>query len=304
MKIRMHIGLILYLAHGLTLALRAQPYLSDHNIWTNSRTWVLGAPPQYFEYTYYFVSGDSVVNTTVYKKIFRSYRYCANLVWVPGQNSPCSAVPSSPVLAALIREVGPRWYALGSSGQDSLLYRFDLAVGDSVRGNNPPSVFVVDTIITNYNQSGRKLFQVRDTFNTNSTISGQGILEGIGPTTGFLSRLFFQPFEDVEELMCYSALPMPTYCPWFYYLGMGQYLEKEQMLLYPNPSTRELTIRLFDISGPSVVYLKDASGRILFERDYSDSELHLDMKVYEEGLYVVEVKTPDRLIRRKFVKQN
>jgi len=174
-----------------------------------------------------------------------------------------------------------------------LLYRFDLAKGDSVRVSRPPYYFHIDTVFTNYNNSGRKLFHVKDPKQQGQGISndGNGYLEGLGPTTGFLSTPDFFPFEDYEKLMCYNAPPNQSPCPWFKYLAIDQVDNfGNSGIIYPNPASSTFTLKLPAQFCKTQLSMMNIMGQSVFESECTNTEHVIDVRRFPAGLYFLDIK--------------
>ena len=73
------------------------------------------------------------------------------------------------------------------------------------------------------------------------------------------------------------------------------------VLIYPNPASSNLTIDLGDLTGVNTsIKLYDSSSKLVFEKQ-SSSTLLIDVSVFAQGLYTLELSTSDKVLRSKVV---
>ena len=78
--------------------------------------------------------------------------------------------------------------------------------------------------------------------------------------------------------------------------------DAQHILLYPNPATDHIAIRMNEIRA---IRLKDLSGKVMRERMQAEisDQVVLDISALKPGLYLLEVETNKGLINQKIVKQ-
>lgn len=151
----------------------------------------------------YYLNGDTVINSFVYKKVFQKYQ--GSFAWFsPNPTTSCPPapyyyIPSAP--SYFLRSAGKQMY-LRKPGNvnEYLLYDFNLAVGSSLPltyNNASPSVTVtlIDTVNT--------INGLYQRFHLSGNTLAQYLIEGIGSSTG----LFESMQQDVNctyNLVCYS----------------------------------------------------------------------------------------------------
>jgi hypothetical protein len=296
----------------VTFGSAAQPYLTDSSQWYSVRKQVMFNPTisQYaFTYThrYFYVKGDTLINNLTYKKIVQLNKYCGFQIQGPNQPTPCPSEPFIGGNLTLMREAGQTWYHWNGI-KDTVLYRFNMAKGDTFYYNPwiPGGALIVDTVLQNYNNTGRKLFQLKDPMFPNAPPSNNysGIIEGVGPTCGFLSWLFF-PFETDESLVCYSALPTSSYgCLSNLFVGMNELgMDRNKAKLFPNPAGQTLMIDAPDFSTGARLIIYDALGKAVLREENFSGQNTIDISLLAQGLYLAEIKSGAQSKTFKFIKE-
>ena len=99
-------------------------------------------------------------------------------------------------------------------------------------------------------------------------------------------------FNDVIQEDCECAGTLNT---------LANELEVLSVLIYPNPSSDNLTIDLGDLTGlNTLIKLYDASSKLIFEKQ-SSSTLLIDVSGYSKGLYTLELSNSDKVLRSQVV---
>jgi hypothetical protein len=191
------------------------------------------------------------------------------------------------------------------SGQDTLLYDFDLALGDTL----PPAYnnYIQDNVVSNIdsvlvgNQYHRRFW-----LSAAGTADYTAIIEGIGSTFGLTFPLF-PPFEFFNTLLCVTVNGNPVYpdtstaCPLI--SGLAGTIEHAVFSISPMPFTDESVLScehtggdgsavLFDLSGIPVARYEVKSGRALLQRGELPS-----------GFYLLKVEGPRRVYFSKIIIQ-
>ena len=79
----------------------------------------------------------------------------------------------------------------------------------------------------------------------------------------------------------------------------------QELTVYPNPASTEITVDVSHISDRSVVILRDLSGSILTQRKIKteSKKITLDVSLFPSGMYIIEVLGFESSSITKFVKQ-
>ena len=85
------------------------------------------------EYFQYYIKGDTLINSLVYKKIFKSYDSVEVVLWQLPTNPPISTLPY--YVGALRDDAisNKVFFVLPNATADSLLYDYNLNVGDTIK---------------------------------------------------------------------------------------------------------------------------------------------------------------------------
>ena len=73
-------------------------------------------------------------------------------------------------------------------------------------------------------------------------------------------------------------------------------LPQQTMLLYPNPATNSLQIKLPQALPNAYIRITDLMGKTIVEQSISNSTLHLSTSNYPTGLYIVQLWQQQQLI--------
>jgi hypothetical protein len=81
--------------------------------------------------------------------------------------------------------------------------------------------------------------------------------------------------------------------------------ESDEILVYPNPAQHMLKIVGNGLlTEKNLVRVLNIEGREMasISPSVNEKELTLDLKNYPAGIYIIEITTPDKLYRYKFIK--
>jgi hypothetical protein len=254
----------------------------------------------------FFLAGDTIISGNTYKKIFTSgYRYSQ----FPGNNC-CFYYNQS---AAMIRQdtVQRKIYTY-SSPNDTLLYDFNLNVGDTLPASNinyqgsGNYVSSIDSVLigTTY----RKQYHISTHEDPNGFGSWDSnyvqLIDGIGSTFGLFS-LLVPPFEGGCGLNSYCENNIVLYgypnstCD--LEVGIAESQNPNEIIsISPNPSTGIFTInssKNFQFS----VY--DIFGREILQTTSQSQMTTLDLTSYPQGIYFVRGKSNGKIFARKIILQ-
>lgn len=246
----------------------------------------------------YRVSGDSIINDTTYKVIWKSgvrtfYSY--------GPTGFCNNSQPEEIqeFVAILRQEGRKIFRrIGSEGQDQLVYNFELQVGDSLplSGINFFNDIVVvsrDTILVNGEE--RLSYQF-----SNSPVTYY--VEGIGHSGGFLQ--YIPPMlECGHRLHCYGQNDVPLYptnpqdeCD--YTVGIETNVASSKFSIYPNPAQDVLTIEL-NVAGNKTVEITNMNCQVLEKLNFSEISNQISISALPAGVYFVKVQNGSA---KRFVK--
>ncbi len=83
--------------------------------------------------------------------------------------------------------------------------------------------------------------------------------------------------------------------------GMDE-TEEELLRVYPNPVRHRLRIRVDRSIEKGKLKINDISGRLIISREFRIPEMELDVSGWNEGYYLIRIKSDDQLINKKIYK--
>ena len=293
MKKSNQIGGLLLMFVLMSLNSMAQnEYLENDPVWTVHSICQAPLPCINDQQYNYFVNGDTTINNLVYKKIFRSgtgYIWSQQAPPNPCNTGNFSYVETIP--SFYLRSAGKKMfiYDPGNSG-DSLLYDFDLNVGDTLplTYNNFQSdtwISSIDSISTPYGYRKR--------FSLTGGSWAQYLIEGIGHSKGLVEPLFV-PLECGFDLICFS-LNDTAYFPatgptCFLAVGESEAPAIESAELFPNPANRQFSISFPKAKSNASIFLVNALGqKICLDSNFNGNKFSMEVSSFKNGIYFLQV---------------
>jgi hypothetical protein len=248
----------------------------------------------------YFLSGDTTIGDQSYKKVYSSMRYRSNLnTWTYYYNGYFGAIYSD-------NEANKVYWRPASSFQDTLLYDFNLSVGETL-----PESYVYDPEVAG-------IIQIDDI--DTSTINGQSIvryhmdnagfgleyiLQGIGSTLGLLEPI--TPFfEHHFTLLCFqnyeTSLTYPENGDCDVFTDISSYsAEENNISIYPNPANGILNI---DNASVSHIQIFSITGLLISESEIKTDHFELKLKGVPEGMYFLRFEKDLEIKALKIIVQH
>jgi hypothetical protein len=246
----------------------------------------------------YTLNSDTIVNSVTYKKILKQFSNYPYDLMFNGCDWCCPS-PASVIYAGALREdnlAKKVFYLPVGANTDTLLYDFNLAVGDPIplSWNNWCSymqVGSIDSVLigTNY----RKRWNMVDPNIDCLTAYSSSMIEGIGNTFGLLERFDF--FEQGGHLDCFSQNNQslyPTYspnsgCP----LVSGiEELSQVGFTVSPNPLSSQTTIQFESKLNNATLSLYNCFGQKVKEiTNINDQTIILTRDKLMNGLYYAQL---------------
>lgn len=284
-----------------TLRLSAQsyfPFPTDSARWKVSYgSGALGCPTLVAEYQYEII-GDTIISSVTYKKISRT-GYTNNIFCYPDDWG---------YIGCIREDTNKRIYFRSPIvNYDTLLYDFNLAVGDTLSGflcnYCSDSIYVssIDSVLVG--SSFRKRYNLSSPPQCGA--GGISIIEGIGSTRGLIDLL--PSFESGSWLDCFAQNGQTlypdttTFCP----ILIESVAEPEEVKWsgYPNPATDEITFQSEAYSGNLNITITNLTAQIVRFENISamNSGFTISRNGLESGIYFIEISDEQgRTSRIKF----
>ena len=269
--------------------------IEENKTWNVMNVIVNYSPPNYvpdtsFSTTTYKISGDSVLNSNTYKKV-----YSSDEEFPVDWNYNC-----------LIREDvnNKKAWIKNSSENERLLYNFSVNVGDSILLGYPEEQFYlyVDSIINiNINQTLRKKYwlscKVKPEYN-------ETWVEGIGSNKGILASGSAFIVGGWSWLLCVSEnneliYENPNYNDCYMITTGIQESKKELFNIYPNPVKDKIYIVNHQNIKIKSIILSDYLGNEI--KYFITNNYYLDIHDIPSGLYILKINYTKGVIIKKII---
>jgi len=264
-------------------------------------------------YFHYYIFGDTIINSKIYKKIFRS-NVLTNVPGCSAYGQPPASPPSGYV--GSIRDdsaANKTYFIFKNTNTDSLLYDYNLKVGDTIKGAlylPPIKSFVqsIDSVLI------RGKYRRRWNLDTCINFSPY-IIEGIGASVGLIEPLCTNAIDFmIRNLICvndsagtifnsgYSSL---IGCNLVSSVNEDSFFENI-FSVFPNPSTGKFTIQSSDPSislRATAVEIYNLFGEQVYHTQiFKSSNCQIDLSSQPCGVYFLILKVKDEIFAKKLVK--
>jgi hypothetical protein len=254
----------------------------DSNAQWNIHMYHMGLPP--FEENYsIIISGDTVINGLVYKKLTG-----ANPVWYK-----CAIRQDT-----LNRKV---FIIPPDAMTEELLYDFTMQVGDTVKGyienynNQKDIVLTIDSVIVGNNS--RKRWKINSGYNIY-------FIEGVGSTYGLVEH---SPGTVVDapdfSITCFRQNGITIYPDTITNCGLITSvkpieIQNDQLRIYPNPSNGSFTIEFDKSLNIKEIRLTDLLGKIVFQQQ-TDNRTKMEITNLRNEIYILTIIDKNNLLINK-----
>ncbi|HET6990891.1 MAG TPA: T9SS type A sorting domain-containing protein [Bacteroidia bacterium] len=267
--------------------------------------------PCYADYYFQYSSkGDTIINSSVYKKIYRSgvrvdTLFCTDPHYVPG-------TPASGYVGALKDDsvANKTFFVFANTTTDSLLYDYNLVVGDTVRGQIGEAscysichlvVLSIDSVLIN-GQYRKKWHFANEPINNDSSY----FIEGVGSSSGLIEQLNTSQYDlTYRHLICVKDSSITYFASNAYsvvgcnliYTGISESNVVNNFSISPNPFSNETTLKtdyelknatltITNVFGQEVKQIKNSTGK--------EIKLHRDN--LPTGIYFIQLSENDKVI--------
>jgi len=287
------------------------PFPEDSALWIVNWTQPNNNPVQR---DVYIMHGDTLISNVSYNKLY----FERNIYKYP--YGPSTILSSYKYLGALRQDIINKKVFYRSAGMlsDTLLYDFDLQIGDTLRPTYLKNYLPQPSIVTSIDSTSppiNGIYYKRFNF-TGTSIYGH-LIEGVGSDCGLFQ--IAPHWEGGPSLVCFithniSALDFLGIDPQgnshygqracgFYGFPMivdvrQQEKSNSQLELLPNPTSGMVAI---NFSEKFQFSIHDVFGREILEAKNADQYTVLDLSSYPKGVYFIRVESADRVISQKIV---
>jgi hypothetical protein len=245
----------------------------------------------------YTMKGDTVINGKSYNKI-----YCSTYVYL--NPPPKLTITNLGYCFGIRQDIATkrvyRTYDVNNTTIDTLLYDFDLKIGDTVTrsfttrsGNQDQVVISIDSIT----YSGKKYKR----FHLKGTMPDAALIEGVGSTNGlteynegsFESAFLLDKFCNSDHSDCSEPLALAI-----------QFIKADHTFtVFPNPFTTQLTVSFENEFAHRKVILTDLLGKEVLAFENVGKQLTIQKDGLTPGIYLLKVLDEKGLFTEKVVVQ-
>ncbi|MDB5284267.1 MAG: outer rane adhesin like protein [Bacteroidota bacterium] len=256
---------------------------------------------------YFWTADDSIIQGLKYKRLITNFQWfeyeCDGTTGVgPLVASGWGYGADTGILIGYLREdtIAETVYFFGvDSAHESILYHFNLSLGDTVY-SNAITVRSIDSFIS-HNQVYRR-------YNFTNQPGTFSWIEGFGCTLGLFNPFGFEAIEGGPSLCCFSDYGLPVYpanqndtCP-YQSVGISEIAPKPNLSLYPNPAGNYLVVETDETALDGIIQITDATGREVFKSQIAGRTTQIQTAVLTGGIYFVKMSdNSGRFAVRKLV---
>ncbi len=248
----------------------------------------------------YLMKGDTIINSISYNKIY--YLGGVKLYYIQSPPNPiigCQGCSGNYSYAFAIRQdsINKKVYYIDSNmTSDTLLYNFNLTVGDTLPltfGNQlayPTTISSIDSIFIS--NSYHKRFNLNNNYHT--------LIEGVGWDCD-LRLIFFMGYASYG-LGCFDANHS------FYSGECGITVTSNSEIennfsfsISPNPSTGIFTLKISQTN--SQLSIANIFGEKIMEAKIISEETKINLEHFNSGIYFLTLKNENGLVTKKLLKE-
>jgi hypothetical protein len=220
-------------------------------------------------------------------------------------------------LSTFIREEGQKIFLMNDQMDESLLYDFNLKIGETMSFKYRGKVDLVskvdlikDTVINNVT---RKIFHLTTSLNGSSLWRrSERWIEGIGSSWGLTrdNSIGLTPGGVTWILTCFTENEKLTYQSKKYtkcyynerYLGSPKLLSEAEILIFPNPCSGQFTISNNSDETHFDVEIISVDGQVIMQTDINFShQINIDLSSRSKGIYCVRVRNEKESFTKKII---
>lgn len=280
-------------------------YFDNHPVWQESTSCGIPAPCIETDEYNYFIDGDTILDGITYVKLYKQ-GVISRMYYDNYPPDYCSGSEFYSYQYGYLRsENRQMFYREVPQAQETLLYDFNLAVGDTL----PPSEITVpwNTIVTDVD-SINVMGNYYKVFYLNGD-NASFIIEGVGSSKGLLAPIPLT-FECGFSLNCYSQYTNSYYIDndggtisegdggtCMLTVGVDETSELPQISLYPNPAADVVQIELAEVKGQVEISVHNLAGKEVKHATARGEQLYqLNCGDLPNGLYVLMLRQNDLVL--------
>lgn len=280
-----------------------QPFPSADAVWRERSSGFQCSCCADFQYA---ITGDTTINSLIYHKLHKT-----GVRYLEDQMGNCTQDVLMPIdqYAGCFRNdpIQRKVYFMPASGQqETLLYDFNLTVGDTVPatllngyGTTTNVVSGIDSVLLD------GVYHKRFTLDSNSCWTPLQYIEGVGSTYGLLAWSAC-PFERQDELLCFIQSGSTVYpsgnmtCELA--TGVSGVLPVTPISVFPNPSLGKVGIRSEVTAYTLAVF--DPTGQRILDEQVRTVFHEVDLTGLPKGLYLLRFSLDgDALHTERLIRQ-
>jgi Secretion system C-terminal sorting domain len=256
-------------------------------------------------YFQYYSTGDTLINSSVYRKISVNEVQDTNICWPPGY------LPVPGYVGAVKDDslTNKTFFVFPNSTTDSLLYDYNLAVGDTIKGiisqfynqfNTNRTVLTVDSILI----SGQ--YRKRWNFSQNEYGDSIYIIEGIGTSSGLLEPLYPWNLEWTDRHLICVKDSLQTYFISNHNSTIGCNLLYTKIIelnflnnfsIRPNPFSNEATLKTDqDLKNATVTITNIFGQQVKQTKNITGKEIKIHRGNLSGGIYFLQLMQENKII--------
>jgi hypothetical protein len=259
-------------------------------------------------YFQYYSKGDTVINSAVYEKIYRSGVRVDTLSCYDPNYVP--ATPPAGYAGALKYNFSDHkaFFVFANTSFDSLLYDYTLAVGDTMKGHLGTSVFFtsnlavlsIDSVLINGQY--RKRWNFTPDNNNDSTY----FIEGLGSSAGLLEPLNTYAADlTYRHLICvkdssinyFSSNAFSSVGCNLIYTGITELNESNYSSVFPNPFSDQATFHSGKLLQNASLTVYNSFGQVVKQMDHLSGETIIFQKEnLQSGVYFFRLMQDNKII--------
>ncbi|MGQ0827721.1 MAG: T9SS type A sorting domain-containing protein [Bacteroidota bacterium] len=246
--------------------------------------------------------GDTLINTISYKKLYTSYNYYNPFFFSPLKYN-----------GGIRQDIfNKKVYYIDTNAIESILYDFNLVIGDTIVKNIPSMNDVVFVSGIDSTLVGNNYHKTYVLSSTNQAMQPAKFIEGVGSDAGLRKFYYRGGFEyGSNDLHCFSVNSVRLYpnygfqCPLTISIGFTDISQQKlEISISPNPTKDEISLTI-NCNDSFNIEIQNSMGQCIFNKNaIMFSESTIDLSGYDGGIYFVRISdSKGNFVVKKIVKE-